>query len=190
MHVFQKRRWTARCRCGRPGACVWGRALGVDCAIAPVISCWNPPTVARRAPSWKNKRSARRTTASHISDAGHTAGIDTSTLSTRRAEFNLMPMLNHCRRMRESRLAGRPVSCIGSSPHWKRTARILLIETLITGAVLAVISVYLCIIAHYFANIDLWNRWLAVAQPLFFNITTWINISLPLDLTTVATFLK
>ncbi|ROL47194.1 hypothetical protein DPX16_18992 [Anabarilius grahami] len=43
-------------------------------------------------------------------------------------------MLNHCRRMRESRLAGRPVSCIGSSPHWKRTARILLIETLITVA--------------------------------------------------------
>lgn len=155
-----------RCRCGRPGACAWGRALGAARAIAPVTSCSNPPTAARRAPSWRNRKNARRTTASRISDAGHTAGIDTLTLSKRRAEFNLMPMLSHCRRMWESRLAGRPVSCIGSSPHWKRMARFLLIETLIMGAVLAVISVYLCVIAHYFANIDLWNRRLAIARPL------------------------
>lgn len=76
------------------------------------------------------------------------------TLSQRRAQINLMPNAESLRQTAGEPETGRP----SSSPHWKRTARILFIETLIMGAVIAVISLYFCIIAHYFANIDLWNR--------------------------------
>lgn len=66
----QKRRWTAKSPCGRPGGCVgvpagsWGPRAGL------ATSACSLPTTGRPAPSWRRRRSASPTTASETRAPG------------------------------------------------------------------------------------------------------------------------
>lgn len=61
---FQKRRWTARSPCGRPGGCARARAGSWEPGAGLATCACSPPTTGRRARGWRRRPSASRTTAS------------------------------------------------------------------------------------------------------------------------------
>ncbi|XP_059869114.1 spondin-2 isoform X2 [Delphinus delphis] len=64
---LRRRRWTARCRCGRPGGCAQARAGGPGPRAGRATSVRGPPTTGRPARGWRRRPRASPTTAS---DAG------------------------------------------------------------------------------------------------------------------------
>lgn len=64
---LRRRRWTARCRCGRPGGCAQARAGGPGSRAGRATSMRGPPTTGRPARRWRRRPRASPTTAS---DAG------------------------------------------------------------------------------------------------------------------------
>lgn len=70
---LQKRRWTAKSPCGRPGGCVGAPAGSWAPRAGLAMSACSPPTRARLARSWKRRPSASLTTASEIGPRGRRA---------------------------------------------------------------------------------------------------------------------
>ena len=64
---LRRRRWTARCRCGRPGGCAQARAGSPGPRAGRATSVRGPPTTGRPARRWRRRPRASPTTAS---DAG------------------------------------------------------------------------------------------------------------------------
>ncbi|XP_067590913.1 spondin-2 isoform X2 [Pseudorca crassidens] len=65
---LRRRRWTARCRCGRPGGCAQARAGGPGPRAGRATSVRGPPTTGRPARGWRRRPRASPTTASDASE--------------------------------------------------------------------------------------------------------------------------